>query len=351
MDMNGTARKLNFIDLFAGAGGLSEGFIQAGFNAVAHVEMNEFAAKTLETRMAYHALKENNRLSHYYDYVKGKIKRDEFIEGISRALRQTVICETMSDETLPGIFSTVDGIMKLRGIDHIDVIIGGPPCQAYSLVGRAQSHHMKVAMDQDPRNHLYKLYVAFLKRYKPRMFVFENVPGIKTAGAGETYKSIQSYLEEAGYNIEAHEQNAKDFGVLQSRRRFIIIGWRKGTDLHYPQFDKKEANAVVNDLFADLPALQPGGHAERYAKTEMSCYVRESGIRTEDDVLTHHRSRPNKDRDVEIYKLAIKLWNDGHKRLNYEKLQSGDIPAVRTGKTWRIKRIEFDEILTGRSKE
>ena len=142
----------NFIDVFAGAGGLSEGFLQAGFRPVAHVEMNEYAAKTLET-----------------------ISRDELMKMIPASVTKTVINETLSDETLPAVFKTIDGIMKLRGIRKIDVIVGGPPCQAYSLVGRAQSSHMETPMEDDPRNYLYKLYARFLKKYQPRMFVFENV--------------------------------------------------------------------------------------------------------------------------------------------------------------------------------
>lgn len=167
----------NFIDLFAGAGGLSEGFLQAGFRPIAHVEMNEFAAKTLETRSAYYYLKGTDNLALYKKYVSGKISRDDYMKQIPASITKTIINETMSDETLPAIFKTIDGIMKIRGITKIDVIVGGPPCQAYSLVGRAQSSHMEVPMAEDPRNYLYKLYARFLKRYQPRMFVFENVTG------------------------------------------------------------------------------------------------------------------------------------------------------------------------------
>ena len=136
----------NFIDLFAGAGGLSEGFLQAGFKPVAHVEMNEFAAKTLETRSAYYYLKGTDNLALYKKYVSGKISRDDFMKQIPASITKTIINETMSDETLPAIFKTIDGIMKIRGINKIDVIVGGPPCQAYSLVGRAQSSHMEVPL-------------------------------------------------------------------------------------------------------------------------------------------------------------------------------------------------------------
>lgn len=106
----------NFIDLFAGAGGLSEGFLQAGFKPVAHVEMNEFAAKTLETRSAYYYLKGTDNLALYKKYVSGKISRDDFMKQIPASITKTIINETMSDETLPAIFKTIDGIMKIRGM-------------------------------------------------------------------------------------------------------------------------------------------------------------------------------------------------------------------------------------------
>ena len=121
------ASKLTFIDLFAGAGGLSEGFIQAGFNPIAHVEMNEFAAQTLVTRSAYYYLTQNGLASTYYDYLRGMTTRDSLLEQVPRRIKDTVICETMSDETLPGICKKIDNIMKIRGIKSIDIIIGGPP--------------------------------------------------------------------------------------------------------------------------------------------------------------------------------------------------------------------------------
>ena len=104
----------NFIDLFAGAGGLSEGFLQAGFRPVAHVEMNEYAAKTLETRSAYYYLRSTGNLDLYKNYLSGKISRDEFMKQIPTSVTKTVINETLSDETLPAVFNTIDGIIKIR---------------------------------------------------------------------------------------------------------------------------------------------------------------------------------------------------------------------------------------------
>lgn len=337
-------RIYNFIDLFAGAGGLSEGFIQAGFSPIAHVEMNSYAAKTLETRTAYYYLKETNQLNVYRDYMRGKISRDEFLKQIPENQLKSVFCETMSDETLPILFESIDAILEEKGISKIDVIIGGPPCQAYSLVGRAQSSHMETPMAQDPRNELYKLYADFLKKYQPQMFVFENVMGIISANGGTTWENVKTRLRDVGYEIECCEQNSKNFGVLQNRRRMIIVGWLKDSGMRYPKFEKKETSAIVNDLLWDLPKLLPGGHAEAYATEKYSDYLRINGLRTHEDVLTHHISRPNKERDIEIYIRTIEMWNNGHKRLNYNDLPD-ELKTHRNRKAFldRFKVVEGDE--------
>lgn len=344
MSKRNKTNSYNFIDLFAGAGGLSEGFLQSGFKPVAHVEMDEFAARTLETRSAYYYLKETGNIGLYKKYLSGAIDRSEFMQFIPASITKTIINETMSDESLPGIFRTIDGIMKIRGIEKIDVIVGGPPCQAYSLVGRAQSSHMEIPMAEDPRNYLYKLYARFLKRYQPRMFVFENVIGIESANGGVTWKNIQKLLKRVGYEIECKEQNARNFGILQNRRRMIIVGWLKESGLKYPDFLKIEANAIVNDLFRDLPKLYPGESADKYSKAKPSNYVTEYGIRTDDDVLTHQNCRPNIERDISIYKRAVELWNNGHQRLNYNDLpEELKTHKNRRSFTDRFKVIEGDE--------
>lgn len=341
---NPNAFKVDCIDLFAGAGGLSEGFIQAGFSPVPHVEMNPYAAQTLETRTGYYYLKAQGKLDIYKDYISGKITRDEFLQHIPEEQLQSVFCETMSNETLPRLFENIDRILTQRGIKQVDVIIGGPPCQAYSLVGRAQSKHMETPMSADPRNDLYKLYARFLQKYQPKMFVFENVMGIKSANGGATWLKVQEALRSVGYEIECHEQNSKNFGVLQNRRRMIIVGWLKNSGLSYPQFEQTIADATVNDILSDLPALQPGGKSGEYRSDDFSDYLRSTGIRKDSDILTHHCARPNKDRDIEIYRRTIELWNDGHKRLNYNDLPD-ELKTHKNRKSFldRFKVVEGDE--------
>jgi DNA (cytosine-5)-methyltransferase 1 len=150
---------MNYIDLFAGAGGLSEGFIRAGFIPIAHVEMNKDACDTLKTRTAFHYLKEEKRIEEYNDYLKGVISRDTLWAKIPEDLIKSVINIEISQETLPTIFSKID---KQLGKQKVDLVIGGPPCQAYSVAGRARDPK---GMTDDPRNHLYKYYVEFLKTY------------------------------------------------------------------------------------------------------------------------------------------------------------------------------------------
>lgn len=339
---------LSYIDLFSGAGGLSEGFIQSGYQPIAHVEMNEYAAKTIETRIAYYYLKKKGQLDSYYQYEKGEISRGELLKLVPDEELKLVIKKEISEKTIKDIFETIDTIKVKKEIDQIDVIIGGPPCQAYSLVGRAQSSHMIVPMEEDPRNELYKMYVQFLTKYQPRMFVFENVAGIKTARGGQAFKNLQMYMKRVGYEIDYHELNAKDFGVLQSRKRVIIVGWLKGTGYEYPAFEAIHSDAEVWDLLKDLPVLTPGEAASEHTMNDMrrvKKYVKENGIRYKEDILTGHIARPHTAQDIEIYKRTINLWfeNERHERLKYDDLpEELKSHRNRTSFVDRFKVVEGD---------
>lgn len=336
---------LNFIDLFAGAGGLSEGFIQAGFTPIAHVEMNENASKTLETRAAYHYLKSIGELNEYFEYIRGEISRKELMSHIPAEVTRTVINMEMSDKSIKEIFNKIDDILKDNYTNHVNIIVGGPPCQAYSLVGRAQSSHMNIPMKDDPRNELYKMYTRFLTKYQPDMFVFENVAGIKSARGGEAYKNLRAHLKRVGYEFECNEQNSKYFGVLQNRKRMIIIGWKKGTNFKYPKFEDDNQDAIVWDLLKDLPKVKRGGEENRYACSYENApeYLKENNLRTKDDVLTHHVVRNNRRQDVEIYRIAIEAWNNNHQRLHYDDLPE-ELKTHKNRKSFvdRFKVVEGD---------
>lgn len=306
----------NYIDIFAGAGGLSEGFMKKGFKAIAHIEMNADACLTLKTRLCYYYLKKHGKIGDYYRYLRGEINRDELYNMVPESLLDTVINETLSEERMNSVFEKVDRIMKLQDINQVDLLVGGPPCQAYSIVGRARKADKMVG---DPRNYLYKLYRQVLIKYKPKVFVFENVPGVLTANKGSYFADMQEEFRLAGYNLDFRILNASHFGVLQNRHRVILIGWKKHLNYKYPEFDIVNTEFTVNEIFSDLPPLQAGESSKQYA-SKATKYLEYYGIRKKDDVLTWHVARPNIERDRQIYRNVIHAWNTEKKRIKYTDL-------------------------------
>ncbi len=320
--------QLTFIDLFAGAGGLSEGFIKAGYTPIAHVEMKRDACNTLKTRAAFHYLDANNRLDIYENYLRNK---QEGTDGsalwnlVSAEVTNKVIQAAIGEDTMPGL---IEQIEQLTGERNLDLIIGGPPCQAYSVAGRAR---LGKKVKQDPRNFLYLYYVQFIDHFRPKMFVFENVTGIQTARGGEPFRDLQRRVRALGYEIEAREQIASNFDVLQHRRRMIIVGWRlydddgNPTNYHYPDLHPHPTQYQIRrDLFSDLPPRRSGEgklcEAVAYTRpAEEMRYMTDTGIRSTLNFTTQHVARFNNPDDREIYDIAVKKWQNGE-RLNYNTL-------------------------------
>ena len=186
----------NFIDLFAGCGGLSEGFYRQGFYALAHVEIDPVACRTLRTRMKHYG----------YDDADAAVLE--------------------MDITREDVLDRIGDVVRGR---EVDLIIGGPPCQAYSSLGRAKDDN---GMQDDPRNYLFESYVRVLNHYKPKFFVFENVTGMLNAKVnGELIVNrIVAALGE-NYKVKFNPQmmvlNSVHYGVPQIRKRVIIMGVRK----------------------------------------------------------------------------------------------------------------------------
>lgn len=316
--MNGINKRLTFIDLFAGAGGLSEGFYRAGFIPIAHVEKDSYAALTLKTRAAYHYCIENNLEDLYKEYYYQKINREEFYNNIPFDKIDTIINEEISDKKFENIVTRIRQEKEHKVIKNIDLIIGGPPCQAYSLIGRNTN---KLKKQSDNRIYFYKLYASFLETFKPKMFVFENVPGLISFEHGYIFDDLKETLAKAGYMLDFKILNASSFGVLQDRKRIIIIGWRRELNLSYPEFKKTGQTFVVNDLLGDLKKLPPGtiNPPVEYSKS-ITEYLEQSEIRNGYNKVALHSTRPHNKIDLEIYKRAIYLWNNKQERLSYEKL-------------------------------
>ena len=279
------------IDLFAGAGGLSEGFRRNNFDIIAHVEMDKNAALTLKTREAYYYCK-NNNLSYYHEYLEKKITREELYSKIPTNILDKVINKEIGKDTIEDIFNRIDNILNN---DNVLGIIGGPPCQAYSIAGRSR----KKDMSDDPRNYLYKYYLKFIQKYKPSFYVFENVQGIFSAKGGTVFKDIEKNMKSLGYTFEYRL-------VVQERKRVIIIGFKKELNICYPNFTKSTFNYNIKDLFDDLPPIHAGQCNNKYKKDANECLINLKIRNKKWNYLTYHEARALNENDSKIYKLRIK---------------------------------------------
>ena len=315
-------KKLTYIDLFAGAGGLSEGFIRSGYIPVAHIEMDKDACFTLKTRLAYHYLNETNKSDSYLDYLLSKMSMETLYKQVPDEIIESVLNYEITKNNIRDIFNKINSLLKKTDNNTVDIIIGGPPCQAYSRAGRSAD---KNRMKDDHRNYLYKEYAKFLIEFRPKLFVFENVPGLYTATAGEYYKNLKKYFRRIGYNVDDKILDAADFGVIQRRKRVIIFGWRKDLNFVYPGFEKIENKWTVNNLLIDLPFLKAGEvlQCAKY-RTQANKYLERFEMRNGFEFVTQNISRPHNSRDLKIYKYAIELWENKQKRLKNSDLPEKD---------------------------
>lgn len=296
-------RKYTFIDLFAGCGGLSEGFYREGFKALAHVEIDHWACETLRARMKHYG---------YKDYDQEVIEHD-----------------ITSDDILERIDKAVNG-------RNVDIIIGGPPCQAYSTAGRVRDGKK---MASDPRNYLFESYVKILEHYEPKFFVFENVTGLLSAQV-KNKPILPKVLKALGnkYNLVSDPDilvhNTADYGVPQLRKRVIIIGVRKDlnkdvmtlytnvTKTHWnpetPDDERKGRKHYVDvrQAIGDLPPVEPGCDASS-AKYEYPCdneFLKRIGKPGVHPLLDHIARRHN-DMDRERFQVMIhNHWSFGQLR-------------------------------------
>ena len=309
-----------YLDLFAGAGGLSEGFIRAGYEPVAHVEMDAAACYTLKTRAAYHWLKKQQNLVPYTRYLKGEISRTDFYDLIPEEILGSVLNYEISQEILPSIFKDIDALL---GNEKLDLIVGGPPCQAYSIAGRARSENKMVG---DKRNYLYKLYAEFLKKYQPKYFVFENVLGLLSARDEDGtlhFDNMRKLFKACGYTTDFRPLNASDYGVLQNRKRIILIGYRGEKTDFYPEIPVVKSKHKVGELFCDLPPIKAGEGVITPVETAhyTGKYLFSSKIKEYDkEPVTFHQARPNTAQDLEIYRIVVDTWNKSKTRIAYTDL-------------------------------
>lgn len=225
--------RLNTIDLFCGAGGLSLGFKQAGYNVLAGIDNNVPALKTYQHNMG------------------GALGLNEDLYNATDAMK--------------------DVAKKIKTND-IDVIIAGPPCQGFSLTGSRDLH--------DTRNKLYLAVVKAVSYFKPKAFLIENVPGMATLYHGVVKKQIVNTFEDMGYAVSVSPKPmlAADYGVPQMRKRMIFVGFRKDLGYDYFKFPEpylnKEHYVTTGEAISDLPSLENnlGENVSEYTKPAQSAY-------------------------------------------------------------------------------
>ena len=310
-------RPIPIIDLFAGPGGLGEGFSAAAlrgkprFRLNLSIECDPFAHQTLTLRAFCREFTGNGKRfpSSYLKHVRGDLSRAELFALHPKEAEAAVeeACLARLGET-EGDALIADRIRKLRraGIDfRRGVMIGGPPCQAYSLVGRSRLARAKASGDyreeNDGRHVLYKQYLRLIEEVEPAVFVMENVRGILSS----TYKGrpifgqILTDLSSAGYDLHALGEReaaslfggdddprsyllvASDFGVPQRRARVFIVGTRKDLNVrHLGLAGKAKAMkpATVQDAIGDLPALRSGLSTDDSTEAWQDC-IRASASR------------------------------------------------------------------------
>ncbi|WP_109128254.1 DNA cytosine methyltransferase [Aggregatibacter segnis] len=234
---------LTVLDLFCGCGGLSLGFQQAGFNVKLGIDAWEDAIKT-------------------FNFTHKSAK------GI-----------------VADLFSiSPQEISKTTGLDTVDIIIGGPPCQGFSIAGKR--------MIDDERNQLYKSFVEFVSFYRPKAFLMENVPNIMSMGKGVIKEQITQDFEKLGYHISSKILMASDFGVPQNRRRAFFIGFKENCNFEFPTPFTNQA-VTSFDAISDLPDYSVSD-GEKYPidiQSEYQNFMRENSLGLYNHQITQHNEK------------------------------------------------------------
>ncbi len=279
--------KINVIDLFAGCGGLTEGFLQTGkYKTLAAVDWEFPTVQTLKKRLSTkwnYDLDRNNIL--HFDIQR----TEELINGFDDSK-----------------FGQSAGLKNIVGDKNVDLIVGGPPCQAYSMAGRVRDEN---GMQDDYRNFLFESYVKMVSYFQPKAFVFENVEGILSAKPGgiSIVKRVRQAFEEIGYEITENLRgnalfDTSYYNVPQKRKRVIIFGIQKNESStrqirrFYSLMKEKASSEPLNSkiAFENLPKIYPSKLNSKHSHS-----VKLNGV----SLPKNHEPRKHSERDIEIFKL------------------------------------------------
>ncbi len=265
---------MNTIDLFSGCGGLTLGFAWAGFKSILASDIDENCQKTFATNFP----------------------------------QVPFLCGDLSDFTKDDFDAIIEG-------QDVDVIIGGPPCQGFSLANKRRNK-----ISEDPRNKLFYQFVKTINWYNPKAFVMENVKGLLSMQHGDVIRTIVDAFTHAGregYNVRFKVLKSVEYGVPQLRERVIIIGIRNDLDI-VPEFPHTSVfvPVTVDDAISDLPQINAGEGEEvqQYPMVPQNDYQR--FMRARSSVVRNHIAMKHTPRLIERFK-AIKqgqnlldVWED-----------------------------------------
>lgn len=272
---------LNTIDLFAGCGGLSKGFLDAGYNVILGIDNNDPALETFA----------------YNHHGAQPLNAD------------------LSDSKT---FNIIDEMINHQ---KIDIIIAGPPCQGFSLTGPRNF--------DDPRNKLYLAVFEAVKRYNPQAFVIENVTGMATLYDGQIKEEIMKRFTKLGYNVNAQILCAADYGVPQIRKRLIFVGLRKefGNFVFPAPILDKDNYVTCKEALSDLPSLENdlGSEISEYIMPPQSEYQKK--MRGDCNILYNHVATAH----TQLVKDTIALVPEGG---NYKDLPPGVGESRKFNEAW-----------------
>lgn len=330
---------INVIDLFAGCGGLTEGFKQSGhYDCLACVEWEKAPCDTLRHRM------------------KTKWKYDNADEIVLRfdIQRTEELIDGWNDEKYGNSIGLDSLINKTK--KNVDLIIGGPPCQAYSIAGRIRDEN---GMRYDYRNYLFESYVKLVKHYKPKAFVFENVPGMLSARPADGTKLVSEMIHqqfsEVGYvlinDLNKVVIDFTEYGVPQNRNRVIILGLNKNyygksaesiLEKFYSEAlpQKKVAKkSTVRDAIGNLPKIYPLEEPIRINGKQFS------HLPKKEPEISNHTARYSNKRDIEIFRiLGADIESGENKYTSIEALKK--LYTQTTGKKSKVHKyyvLRWDE--------
>lgn len=261
----------HFLDLFCGCGGFTLGLQRAGFRCLAAVDFNPEAIRTFRAN---------------FDAVPHILEKD-----LTK-------------------FAPAD-LAALIGTDHVDLIVSGPPCQGFSTARQVDGANHGDRLKEDPRRHLYKEFLRHVGHFRPKVFVMENVLGIRSASDGHYFTKVQADARELGYRVHDQIEDCVELGAPQKRRRQLFIGTRADLPAYFlPKLERPPRavpDATLWEAIGDLPSQQAGeGEEERdydFARwsdlSPRACDYLFNVIEADKaDKLTAHRARPHSERDL-----------------------------------------------------